>query len=49
MAKGTSLKGGKMEMQMGADSVCLPKPVYVLAAASVAGKMEGEASSGRLF
>ena len=36
-------------MQMGADSVCLPKPVYVLAAASVAGKMEGEGPLGDCF
>lgn len=49
VVKGTSLKGGKMEMQMGADSVCLPKPVYVLAAASVAGKMEGEGPLGDCF
>lgn len=38
-----------MEIQMGADSVCLPKPVYIIEAASVVGKKEGEGPIGDCF
>ena len=38
-----------MEYQVGADSICLPKPVYILKTASVVGKLEGEGPIGDCF
>ena len=38
-----------MEYQIGADSIRLPKPVYILEAASVVGKKEGEGPIGDCF
>ncbi len=38
-----------MEKQMGADSICLPKPVYIIETASVVGKKEGEGPIGDCF
>ena len=38
-----------MQIQMGADSLCLPKPVYIMQTASVVGKLEGEGPLGYCF
>ena len=38
-----------MQIQMGADSLCLPKPVYIMQTASVDGKLEGEGPLGDCF
>ena len=38
-----------MQIQMGADSLCLPKPVYIMQTASVVGKLEGEGPLGDCF
>lgn len=38
-----------MEMQVGADSLQLPRPVYIMQTASVVGKLEGEGPIGDCF